>query len=130
MACGRPKNLEIAARNPLCGPGDERRNSPTTGTVTGEGGNPEPPVRGKPRTAAMGKSGPSGREEPGATGEEETLSRPARGKPRATRQWVISRPLATGEPGATRRGGNPVPPGKGKTSSQLAEGKTRVMRRE
>src|SRR5215831_6201406 len=71
----------------------------------------------------MGKSGPSGREEPGATGEEETLSRPARGKPRATRQWVISRPLATGEPGATRRGGNPELCGEKKALSHSAKGK-------
>src|SRR5215470_20138797 len=105
MACGRLKNLEIAARNPLCGPGDGRRNSPTTGTVTGEG---ETRATGKgetPSHPAKGKSGPSGKEKPGAVGEEETLSHPARGKPRATRQWAISRPLAKGAPGATRQGG-------------------------
>src|SRR5215475_8197740 len=90
MACGRPKNLEIAARNPLCGPGDGRRNSPTTGTVTGEG-------------------------ETRATGKGETPSHPARGKPRATRQWAILRPLAKEEPGATRQGGKPPSyPAKGK----------------
>ena len=50
----------------------------------------------------MGKSGPSGKDKPGAIGEEETPSHPARGKPRATRQWVTSRPLAAGKPGAIR----------------------------
>ena len=77
-------------------------------------------------------------EEPGATGEEETPSLPARGKPRATRQWVISRPLAEEEPGATRQRANPGPSGKeepgatgkGKTLSQLAEGKPRATRQK
>src|SRR5215472_9703490 len=105
MACGRPKNLEIAARNLLCGPGDRRRNSPTTGTVTGEG---ETLSHGKgetPKPPAKGKSGPSGKEKPGATGEEETLSHPARGKPRATR--------AMGNPEASGQGRSPAPPRQG-----------------
>jgi len=84
MACGRPKNLEIAGPNPLCGHSDRRRNSPTTGTVTGEG---ETPSHGKGETPShpvKGNSEPSGKEKPEAVGEEETPSHPARGKPRAT----------------------------------------------
>src|SRR5215470_14903933 len=94
MACGRLKNLEIAARNPLCGHGDRRRHSPTTGKAAGEGETPghpamgdfeasgrgearRHPVRGKPRTtSAKGK----------------TLGQLAEGKPRAMRRKESSEP--------------------------------------
>src|SRR6266702_1625644 len=102
MACGRPKNLEIAARNLLCGSRDRRRNFFTTRDGKRRRGNSAPPVRGKPRTtrywADSGASGPGESPVPAARGT------PARVKPE--------------------------PPGSGKTSRHAAEGKPRVMRGE
>src|SRR5689334_4513749 len=73
MACGRPKNLEIAARNLLCSPGDRRRNFLTTRDGNRRRGNPEPP--------AKDNSGLSGKEKSGATGKEETPSHRCGGNP-------------------------------------------------
>src|SRR6202035_5389191 len=96
MACGRPKNLEIAARNPLCSPGDRRRNFLTTRDGNRRRGNPEPPGKGQlrafgPREVRRHRQG--GNSEP-----------PVRGKPRATRYWANS--------GASGPGESLVPPGK------------------
>src|SRR6516164_7640419 len=113
MACGRRKNLEIAARNLLCSHGDRRRNFPTTRDGNRRRGNPEPPGKGQLRAFGQGEvrrhrqggnSEPLARGKPRATGEEETLSHrqgetpghrqggnsepPARGKPRATWYWA------------------------------------------
>src|ERR1700721_3113043 len=99
MACGRPKNLEIAARNPLCSPGDRRRNFLTTRDGNRRRGNPEPPVRGKPRATRYWANS-------GASGPGESLVPPGKRGPRK------------GEPRAS---------GAGKTSRFVAEGKPRVM---
>src|SRR5215467_5165173 len=98
MACGRRKNLEIAARNLLCSHGDRRRNFPTTRDGNRRRGSPEPP----------GKRG-TRKEEPRATGAGKTSKYVAEGKPR----------VVCGEESSK-------PPGKGKTSSCAAEGKPRV----
>src|SRR6267154_1399394 len=63
MACGRPKNLEIAARNPLCSPGDRRKNFFTTRDGNRRRGNPEPPGIGQ----TLGPLVPG---KPGATWQE------------------------------------------------------------
>src|SRR6266571_911346 len=102
MACGRPKNLEIAARNLLCGSRDRRRNFFTTRDGNRRGGNPAPPVRGKPRTTRYWADS-------GASGLGESPVSAARGKPARV---------------------NPGPPGSGKTSRHVAEGKPRVVRGE
>src|SRR5258708_5688264 len=111
MACGRPKNLEIAARNPLCSPGDRRKNFFTTRDGNRRRGNPEPPGKGQlrafgPREVRRHRQG--GNSEP-----------PVRGKPRATRYWANSGAsgpgkarchLARGEP--ARRNLGPVAQGR------------------
>src|SRR5258708_39712087 len=112
MACGRPKNLEIAGRNLLCGCRDRRRNFFTTGNGNRRRGTPEPPARGNPRATRQ-------RATPGhwqgearryrRRGNSEPL---VRGKPRAARQWAALGPLATEKPGATARG-KPRATGKG-----------------
>lgn len=108
MACGRLKNLEIAARNLLCSLRDGRRNFPTTRDGNRRRGNPEPPGKGQLRAFGQGEvrrhrqggnSGPPVRGKPRACGEEETLSR--------------------------RQGGNPGPPGIGRTPGPLASAKAR-----
>ena len=150
MACGRPKNLEIAARNPLCSPGDRRRNFFTTRDGNRRRGNPEPPGNGQLRAFGQGEVR---RHRQGGNSEP-----PVRGKPRATRYWADSGASGLGEsPVPAARGkparGNPEPPGsgenfnacgggetpsyvrrrklwatgKGKTSRCVAEGKPRVM---
>ena len=106
MACGRPKNLEIAARNLLCSLGDRRRNFPTTRDGNRRRGNPEPPGKGQLRAFGQGEVW---RHRQGGNSEP-----PVRGKPRATRQrtapgFRARRSLAP------RRGGNPGPPGIGQT---------------
>jgi hypothetical protein len=123
MACGQPKNLEIAARNPLCRPGDRRRNFLTTRDGNRRRGNPEPPGKGQLRAFGQGEVR---RHRQGGNPEP-----PVRGKPRATRCWADS--------GASGLGESPVPPGKretrkgepratgaGKTSRCVAEGQPRV----
>src|ERR1051325_7681885 len=55
MACGRPKNLEIAARNLLCGPLDRRRNFLTTRDGNRRRGNPEPSGKGQLRAFGQGE---------------------------------------------------------------------------
>src|SRR5215467_9075991 len=105
MACGRLKNLEIAARNPLCGHGDRRRHSPTTGKVAGEGETPSHRQWANPGLRARTSPAP-----------------PARRKLRAARRG--------GNPGPPGKGETPNHLGKGKTLGQLAEGKPRAMRRK
>lgn|SRR5579871_4150174 len=127
MACGRPKNLEIAGRNLLCSPGDRRRNFLTTRDGNRRRGNPEPPGKGQLRAFGQGEVR---RHRRGGNSEPAV-----RGKPRATRYWADS--------GASGLGESPVPPGKrgtrkgeprasgaGKTSRYAAEGKPRVARGE
>src|SRR5689334_15461981 len=99
MACGRPKNLEIAARNLLCSPPDRRRNFLTTRDGNRRRGNPEPPGKGQLRAfgqAEVRRHRQGGNSEPSV-----------RGKPRAIRCWVDS--------GASGLGKSPVPPGKRRT---------------
>src|SRR6516165_8384250 len=55
MACGRRKNLEIAARNLLCSHGDRRRNFPTTRDGNRRRGSPEPPGKGQLRAFGQGE---------------------------------------------------------------------------
>ena len=99
MACGRRKNLEIAARNPLCSFGDRRRNFLTTRDGNRRRGNPEPPGKGQLRALGPGEVR---RHRQGGNSEP-----PVRGKPRATRYWANF--------GASGLGESPVPPGKGET---------------
>ena len=107
MACGRPKNLEIAGGNPLCGPRYRRRNFLTTGNGNRRRGNPEPLAKG------------------------ETPEPPARGKPRATRQRATSSLWRGETPSHPAKGDfkplarrNPEPPGKEETLSHLATEET------
>src|SRR5689334_14655209 len=124
MACGRRKNLEIAARNLLCSHGDRRRNFPTTRDGNRRRGSPEPPGKGQLRTFGQREVR---RHRQGGNSEP-----PVRGKPRTTRYWAGF--------GASGLGESPVPPGKretrkeepraigaGKTSKYVAEGKPRVV---
>src|SRR5579859_1242617 len=108
MACGRPKNLEIACRKLLCGLRDRRRNFFTTRDGNRRRGNPEPP--GKGRLRALRQEGARrhwrrGNSEPRVWG-----------KPRAH--------LAPGNSWASGHGEARVPPGKGETPGQPGEGKT------
>ena len=139
MACGRPKNLEIAGRNLLCGPGDRRRNFLTTRDGNRRRGNPEPPGKGQSRGfRARGKSGATGKEgtpghpakdspglsgqgRSGATGQEETPGHRCGGNPVPSGTGPTSGPLASGKRGATRQEGNP----QGGTSGHPAQGKLR-----
>src|SRR5690348_15353782 len=149
MACGRPKNLEIAARNLLCSPGDRRRNFPTTRDGNRRRGSPEPPGKGQLRAFGQGEVR---RHRQGGNSEP-----PVRGKPRTTRVlgrlwglWPWGKSGATparGEPAranleppvqgklqSMRWRGNPescaekkaLGRGEGKTSSCVAEGKPPV----
>src|SRR5580700_5636920 len=109
MACGRPKNLEIAGRNPLCDCRDRRRNFFTTGNGNRRRGNPEPPARGKPRATRQRATPSHWQGEARRFGEEETLS-----------HWCGGNP---GPPGNGQLWGlwprrSPAPSGKGETSSQ------------
>src|SRR5690348_17077693 len=117
MACGRPKNLEIAARNLLCSPGDRRRNFLTTRDGNRRRGNPEPPGKGQLR--AFGQGG-VWRHRQGGNSEPLVW-----GKPRATRYWADS--------GASGLGESAVPPGKRGTRKgeppATAQGKLQSMRR-
>src|SRR5579859_1963591 len=109
MACGRPKNLENAGRNLLCGCRDRRRNFFTTGNGNRRRGNPEPLAEGKPR--ATRQRATSGHWQ-GAARRYRRRGNSAplvRGRPRTTRQWAVPGPLATEGPGAIRQGGNPGP---------------------
>src|SRR5215469_15259536 len=95
MACGRRKNLEIAARNLLCSHGDRRRNFPTTRDGNRRRGSPEPPGKGQLRAFGQGevrRHWQGGNSEPAV-----------RGKPRTTRCWA--------DFGASGLGESPVPPG-------------------
>src|SRR5690348_18338423 len=94
MACGRRKNLEIAARNLLCSHGDGRRNFPTTRDGNRRRGSPEPPGKGQLRAFGQGEVR---RHRQG--GNSEPL---VRGKPRTTRYWA--------DFGASGLGESPVPP--------------------
>src|SRR5690348_17577483 len=115
MACGRPKNLEIAARNLLCSPGDRRRNFLTTRDGNRRRGNPEPPGKGQLR--AFGQGG-VWRHRQGGNSEPLVW-----GKPRATRYWADS--------GASGLGESAVPPGKRGTRKgeppATAQGKLQSM---
>ena len=82
MACGRLKNLEIAAGNLLCGRCKRRRNFLTTGNGNWRRGNPEPPGQGETRSHPQrgnsalwprGNSGPPVKEKTPSCGGGETL---------------------------------------------------------
>ncbi len=121
MACGRLKNLEIAARNLLCSLGDRRRNFLTTRDGNRRRGNPEPP--GKGQLQAFGQ-GEVRRHRQGGNSEP-----PVRGKPRATRQRTT--------PGFRARR-SPAPParrklratGAGETPSHPAKDNSRLSGKE
>src|SRR6266705_6912013 len=121
MACGRPKNLEIAARNLLCGSRDRRRNFFTTRDGNRRRGNPEPPGKGQLRAFGQGEVRRYGEGEtprhrcggnPGPPGIGQTLGPLVSGKARCRRQggspqgWTPSHP-AQGILQGTRRRGNP-----------------------
>src|ERR1051326_5250373 len=107
MACGRRKNLENAAQNLLCSPGDRRRNFPTTRDGNRRRGNPEPPGKGQLRAFGQGEVR---RHRQGGNSAP-----PVRGKPRATRCWADFGASGLGEsPVPPRREGNP----QGGTSGQ------------
>ena len=100
MACGRPKNLEIAARNLLCSPGDRRRNFLTTRDGNRRRGNPEPPGKGHLRAFGQGEVW---RHRRGGNSEP-----PVWGKPRATRYWADFGASGLGESAVPpRQEGNP-----------------------
>src|SRR5579859_4716641 len=142
MACGRPKNLENAGRNLLCGCRDRRRNFFTTGNGNRRRGNPEPLAEGEtPSYPAKGNFGPLARSSPalsakrklcaigtgetpdhpamgssGATGHGGARRHPARGKPRAgPAQGKTSKFMAAGKPGACAAKKALGHPGEGKT---------------
>src|SRR5215472_639231 len=118
MACGRRKNLEIAARNLLCSHGDRRRNFPTTRDGNRRRGSPEPPGKGQLRAFGQGEVR---RHRQGGNSEL-----PVRGKPRTTRYWADFGASGLGEsPVPTRQEGNP----QGGTSGPSAQGKLQSMRR-
>src|SRR5437763_6470844 len=123
MACGRRKNLEIAAQNLLCSPGDRRRNFPTTRDGNRRRGNPSHP--------AKDNSGLSGKEKSGATGKEETPRHRCGGNPGPLGVGQTLGPLVSGKARChsgergTRKG-EPRASGAGKTSRYAAEGKPRV----
>jgi hypothetical protein len=81
MTCGRPKNLEIAGRNPLSARANWRRTSPTTGNGSRRRGNPEPPAKGgNPRSHRRRELSESPvRGQPRATADERTPRHPAQG---------------------------------------------------
>src|SRR5262249_9731588 len=122
MSCGRPKNLEIAARNPLCGLRDRRRNFFTTRDGNRRRGNPSQPAKGNfgLRQEVARRHWRGGNSEP-----------PVRGKPRATRYWADSGASGLGErsvppgKGETRKG-DPRATRRGETSQAVAEGKPKV----
>src|SRR5215475_5748444 len=149
MACGRLKNLEIAARNPLCGHGDRRRHSPTTGKVAGEGETPSHRQWANPGLRARTSPAPPARRKLRATRRGGNPGPPGNGRPRGL--WPRGSPAPSG------KGENPEPPrqrenfgptgggetpsyaaqgkalshlGKGKTLSLLALGKPRVIWRK
>src|SRR6266702_3647504 len=93
MACGRPKNLEIAARNLLCGSRDRRRNFFTTRDGNRRRGNPEPPGKGQLRAFGQG--------EVRRHGAGETPRHPVLG--RLWGLWSRGKPGAGGK-GDTRKG--------------------------
>src|SRR5215471_4426509 len=105
MACGRLKNLEIAAGNLLCGRCKRRRNFLTTGNGTRRGGNPKPSAKRKLRAVAEGKLR--------ATGQGENAELRRRGNPSSRRSENSS---ATRHKGSRtrRRRGNPEPVAKRK----------------
>ena len=111
MTCGRPKNLEIAARNPLCGPRDRRRNFLTTRDGNRRRGNPSHPAKGNLELRQEGAR----RHRRGGDSKP-----PVRGKPRATRYWADSRASGLGKrsvppgEGEARKGGPRSHPAKGK----------------
>src|SRR6266704_1220610 len=126
MACGRPKNLEIAARNLLCGSRDRRRNFFTTRDGNRRRGNRATRQRTTPGLRARRSPAPrrGGNSAP-----------PVRGKPRTTRYWADSGASGPGESPVPAARGTPArvkpePPGSGKTSRHAAEGKPRVVRGE
>src|SRR5215471_18356405 len=124
MACGRRKNLEIAARNLLCSHGDRRRNFPTTRDGNRRRGSPEPPGKGQLRAFGQGEVR---RHRQGGNSEL-----PVRGKPRTTRYWADFGASGLGEsPVPTRQEGNPQGGTSGhrrrKTSKYAAEGKPRAV---
>ncbi len=102
MACGRPKNLENAGGNPLCGRRDWRRNFLTTGNGSRRRGNPRASGKGG-NPGASGKGG-----NPGASGKG--------GNPGASGKG--------GNPGASGKGGNPGATARGATPSQPGKGQT------
>lgn len=113
MACGRSKNLEIEALNPLCGPLDRRRNSLTTRDGNRRRGNPEPPGKGQLRAFGQGEArrhrcGGN----PGPPGIGQALGPLVPGKARCQ--------PARGKPAR----GNSGPPGSGKTFKARGKGET------
>ena len=155
MACGRPKNLEIAGRNLLCRSRERRRNFSTTGNGNRRRGNPEPLAKGEtPEPARQRAALGHGLRASGATrqrgilgplAQRKTRSHPAkgnlgplaRGEPGATRQRGILGPASQEDPeppakrilSATRRGGNPGPPGTGRALRQRRQRSAHQIRR-
>src|SRR6516165_10630669 len=119
MACGRPKNLEIGARNLLCSPADGRRNFLTT-----RDGNRR---RGTPSHPAKDNSWLSGKEKSGATGKEETPSHRCGGNPGPPGVGQTLGPLALGKARCHPARGKPArrnlePPAQGKLQSMWRRG--------
>src|SRR5215471_15125036 len=110
MACGRLKNLEIAAGNLLCGRCKRRRNFLTTGNGNRRRGNPEPPGQGETRSHPQrGNSALWPRENSGPPVKEKT---PSCGGGETPSRWrrENSGPPARDGPGPLVRG-SPSPPG-------------------
>src|SRR6266581_3403632 len=121
MACGRPKNLEIAARNLLCGSRDRRRNFFTTRDGNRRRGNPEPPGKGQLRAFGQG--------EVRRHGEGETPRHRCGGNPGPPGIGQTLGPLVSGKARSRRRGNYLAPPGLGETPGSLAKRKARATAR-
>jgi hypothetical protein len=130
MACGRPKNLEIAGGNLLCDRTVRRRNFFTTGNgskakgkprATRPGGNPRPSAQRKLRVTGKGAT-PSHRRRADSAPPGEGHSGPLARKARNHRLRDDLGPLARGHLRPPATGETPEPPATGETPEPSVRG--------